>query len=268
MEASKQSVYEFWNEASCGEKAGLAAPTFESYQAHSAWRYSLEPRILEFVPFQAYAGKKVLEIGVGLGSDHQKFAEAGAVLTGIDLTERAVDHTRRRLDLFGLKSDLRVADCENLPFADDQFDLVYSWGVLHHTSDTARGVDEVYRVLKPGGNARIMIYHRYSMVGCMLWIRYALLRLRPSEGLTQIYARYLESPGTKAFTVREIKHMFRRFKDCRVDISLGCADLLRSHVGQRHGGVILRLAKAVWPRWFLRQFLSGLGLNMTIVATK
>src|SRR4029434_1670655 len=99
-------------------------------------------------------GLDVLEVGVGLGADHQLFAHAGARLTGIDLTERAIEHVRRRFEAFGLHSDLRVAHAEHLPFADSSFDLVYSWGVLHVTPDTAGAIREVWRVLRPGCPAK------------------------------------------------------------------------------------------------------------------
>jgi len=97
---------------------------------------------------------------VGLGADHQRFAEAGAELYGIDLTPRAIERTRRRLALLGLTSRLAVDDAEAPYFSDGRFDLVYSWGVLHHTSDTPKAVAEVWRVLKPDGCARIMLYHK------------------------------------------------------------------------------------------------------------
>ena len=150
----------------------------------------------------------MLEIGVGLGADHQLFAEAGSRLTGIDLTERAIDHVRRRFEAFGLQSDLRVANAERLPFPDQSFDLVYSWGVVHHTPDTPRAVGEAWRVLRPGGQARVMIYHRRSLVGFMLWCRYALLAGRPWRSLNSIFANHMESPGTKAYSVAEARDLF------------------------------------------------------------
>lgn len=96
------------------------------YEAQTETRYRLEPGILPFADFASAKGKKVLEIGVGLRADYQRFAEAGADLYGIDLTERAVEHTRRRLALFGLSSSLTIGDAENLDFPDESFDQVYS----------------------------------------------------------------------------------------------------------------------------------------------
>ncbi len=127
MDDLKKDVRDFWNEASCGERLLLDASDKSGYLAQMGKRYSLEPFIEGFACFDGSRDLDVLEIGVGLGADHQRFAQAGARLTGIDLTERAVEHTRRRFELFGLKSDLRVADAERLPFADGVFDLVYSW---------------------------------------------------------------------------------------------------------------------------------------------
>jgi SAM-dependent methyltransferase len=149
--ADKQRVYDFWNEAACGENLYLQTTDIKGYVIQSAERYRLEPFIVPFANFEANKGKKVLEIGVGLGADHQRFAEAEADLHGIDLTERTVAHIGRRLKLFGLSSRLSVGDAENLDFPDQNFDLVYSWGVLHHSPNTPKAIDEVFRVLKPGG---------------------------------------------------------------------------------------------------------------------
>ncbi len=267
--STKTQVYDFWTNASCGENLYLAGTHKEGYLAHSAARYALEEKeISELAQFDQCQGKEVLEIGVGLGADHQRFAEAGARLHGIDLTDRAVEHTSRRFDLFGYQSKLATGDAENLSFSDDTFDVVYSWGVLHHSPDTAKAIREVWRVLKPGGEAKIMIYHKWSMVGLMLWGRYGLLTLQPWTSLKTIYGKYLESPGTKAYSVREARSLFAQFTSIKVGITLGHADLMSSPVGQRHQGMLLRVARRLWPRWFIRRYLPWAGLTMTIRATK
>lgn len=268
MDDLKDKVRDFWNEASCGERLLLNAEDKHGYLAQMEKRYSLEPFIEDFARFDDARGRDVLEIGIGLGADHQRFAQAGARLTGIDLTDRAVAHTRRRLSLFGLKSDLRVADAEALPFEEESFDCVYSWGVLHHSPDTARAVDEVWRVLRPGGTARVMIYHKHSLVGYMLWLRYALMAGRPWRSLDDIYAKHLESPGTKAYTVEAARELFARFAEVRIKTVLTHGDLLESDVGQRHRGWLLAVARRFWPRRLLRRALPGHGLFMLIAATK
>ena len=142
LNVNSRGVHDFWNASSCGEELYLRSRDKSGYLAQSRRRYELEPFIPAFANAAETRDRDVLEIGVGLGADHQLFAEAGSRLTGIDLTERAIDHVRRRFEVFGLRSDLRVANAERLPFPDQSFDLVYSWGVLHHTPDTSRAVRE------------------------------------------------------------------------------------------------------------------------------
>lgn len=127
----KNQVKDFWNEASCGEELLFSSKDEEGFNQQRLKRYQLEPEILAFVTFGKYKRKKVLEIGVGLGCEHQMFAENQAVLQGIDLTKRAIENTQKRFDIFGLKSNLAVGDAENLAFENDTFDLVFSWGVMH-----------------------------------------------------------------------------------------------------------------------------------------
>ncbi|MEX2156175.1 MAG: class I SAM-dependent methyltransferase [Gemmatimonadales bacterium] len=268
MRTLKEQVHDFWNDAACGEELYLGSTDRAGYERQAQQRYRLEPFIVDLAKFSATRGKRVLEIGVGLGADHQRFAEAGADLFGIDLTARAVEHTSRRLGLFGLTSRLAVGDAERLDFADGFFDVVYSWGVLHHSPDTSKAVREVFRVLKAGATARVMIYHKWSFVGLMLWARYAGLRLRPWTSLAEIYSRYLESPGTKAYSVDGARALFRDFTDVRITTRLGHGDLLESDAGRRHRGVLLSTARAIWPRRLLRAFFPSLGLFMLIEARK
>jgi ubiquinone/menaquinone biosynthesis C-methylase UbiE len=268
MNSDKKAVEEFWDKASCGEDLYLQNQKRDGYVEHARRRYELEPIIEEFAEFPSAQGEKVLEIGVGLGADHQRFAQAGAHLTGIDLTERAVAHTRRRLALFNHHSALSTGDAENLQFPADTFDTVYSWGVLHHSPNTPMAISEVHRVLRPGGVAKIMIYHKWSLVGYMLWIRYALLRLRPWMTLRELYARYLESPGTKAYSLGEARCMFAAFGSVQIRTCLTHGDLLESAAGQRHGGALLSLARTIWPRKLLRKYARSHGLFMLIRAVK
>jgi SAM-dependent methyltransferase len=268
INTDKQAVRDYWERVSCGEELYLRDEGRQAYLEQARRRYELEPHIEQLAAFPSTQGQRVLEIGVGLGADHQRFAEAGAILCGIDLTERAVAHARRRLEFFGLASRLEQGDAENLTFDDASFDLVYSWGVIHHSPNTSRAVAEIHRVLKPGGTAKLMIYHKWSLVGYMLWVRYALLRLQPWMSLADIYSRYLESPGTKAYSVSRARRLFDAFSAVEIQTSLTHADLLESDVGQRHRGAFLSVARRIWPRALLRRFGNRHGLSMLICATK
>ena len=265
----KDNVRSFWNSKSCGEIYGSGHSELEYYVSQSTERYKLEPYIKQFAKFFEGANKRVLEIGVGMGADHAEWAKAvPSYLAGIDLTQRAVEHTRRRLSVLGLSSDVRVADAEALPFFDNSFDVVYSWGVLHHTPDTAKAISEAFRVLRPGGIARIMIYHKQSLTGYMLWTRYALLTGHPWYSLPEIYARHLESPGTKAFTVKEAILMFSEFSSVDLRVQLTFGDLLEGSAGQRHRGILLSIAKRIWPRRVMKLLFKNHGLALMIQARK
>jgi SAM-dependent methyltransferase len=268
VSGEKKLVQDFWNEASCGEDLYLASASREGYLHQSRERYALEPYIHEFAGFAEARDRRVLEVGVGLGADHQCFAEFGADLFGMDLTPRAIEHVRRRFAAFNLPCKLVVGDAENLPFGDGFFDLVYAWGVIHHSPDTAKAAREILRVLKPGGSFRVMIYHTHSMVGAMLWVRYALLRLQPLTSLATIYARHLESPGTKAYTPAQARALFAGARDVGVSIVLTHGDLLTSGAGQRHRGRLLTLARRIWPRATIRKLLPGFGLFLLITGRK
>ena len=138
MESEKQKnlVQEFWEHNACGEQLYLKSLDKFSFLHHEKIRYELEPYILSFAEFDKYKGKGILEIGVGLGADHKKFAEAGAICTGIDLTKKAIDITNKRLTEFDLNSNLSVGDAEKLDDPSNFYDLVYSWGVIHHSPNT------------------------------------------------------------------------------------------------------------------------------------
>lgn len=159
----KERVRAFWQANPCGVKfADAEMGTRRFYELVEAHRYTTEWHIPLAADFAAARGLKVLEIGCGLGTDGAQFAEAGANYVGVDLTDAAVGLARKRFELFGLPGRFQTADAENLDFADDSFDLVYSHGVLHHTPDTAKAIREVHRVLRPRGRAIVMLYHRDS----------------------------------------------------------------------------------------------------------
>ena len=112
--------------------------------------------------------RDVLEVGVGIGTHAQIIAGRARSFTGVDLTNAAVHATQRRFELAQVNGRLLRMDAESLGFSDSSFDTVWSWGVIHHSADTPRVLSEIYRVLRKGGQARIMVYHRgllYYMLG-------------------------------------------------------------------------------------------------------
>jgi len=265
----KSEVRDFWDAGSCGEIYAEGLADLDYYKEHSKVRYELEPYLCDFAKFNEGLDKDVLEIGVGMGADHLEWAKSmPSSLTGIDLTPLAIDHTNRRFHALGLTPNVELGDAEKLKFDDSSFDIVYSFGVLHHSPNTNEAVNEVHRVLRPDGIARVMIYHTYSLTGYMLWLRYGLLVGKPLRSLKEIYAKYLESPGTKAYSRREAAVLFSIFSEVKISTQLSFGDLLEGAVGQRHRGILLSIVKNIWPRWMLKKMFKNHGLLLLIEAKK
>ena len=269
----KSEVREHWEAETAGVRYGDSDEASSFYQEVRDRRYELEPYIPEFADFEMYAGKRVLEIGVGGGVDFSNFVQAGAQASGVDLTEAALGHARSQLALVGADPDtysLDQADAEQLPFPDQKFDLVYSWGVLHHTPDTQAAFAEALRVLKPGGSIKAMVYHTNSWTGWMLWAVYGLLRGRPWKTPRKCIYDHLESPGTKAYGTGEFRSFLEEigFENVKVSTRLSPADLLTIRPSERHRSLAARTAWKVYPRWIARLLGDRFGLFLLVDATR
>ncbi len=263
-----KKVHDFWNSESCGERYAYGDTQTKKFLNEKINRYKLEPYIETFANFPSFKNKDVLEIGVGFGCDHSQIAsQKPKSLIGIDLTDRAIFNTKIRLKTLKLKTFLKIDNAEQLSFKDESFDFVYSWGVLHHSPDTQKCFNEVHRVLRPGGKAKIMIYHKYSPVGWMLWIKYGLLKLKPFKDLKSIYAEYLESPGTKAYTIKEAYDLTKLFSHKDIKIQISFADMLEGDVGVRHKGLLLSLARAFYPKVLIKTIANFFPIGLYLLIT-
>ncbi|HTR81892.1 MAG TPA: class I SAM-dependent methyltransferase [Bacteroidota bacterium] len=222
-EQLKERVREYWNAHPCGTQfTHLEWGSKEFFDEVERFRYETQPFMNTIVGFDRFPGKKLLEIGCGLGTDLLQFAKGGAVVTGVDLTPQSIELVEKRFDLEGLPVDARVSDAEHLPFNDGSFDVVYSFGVLHHTPNTQKAIDEVYRVLKPGGKIIIMLYHKNSLhvwLGIPLFTFWKFLQSKKSSlsrpTLLEDWVRVYdggENPLGKAYSKGEAEKMFGRFR--------------------------------------------------------
>ncbi|MBX9830446.1 class I SAM-dependent methyltransferase [Candidatus Babeliales bacterium] len=210
---AKESVARYWNQASCGtEFIEEIKHSREYFEAIEQFRYTIEPEIFAFAQFTRFHGKKVLEVGVGAGTDFLQWVRAGAQAYGVDLTHEAVTNVLHRLATYNVAAcDVQVADAEKLNFADNNFDLVYSWGVIHHSPDPVQCLREIVRVTKPGGSIKIMVYNRRSLFAFYQYLQHGLLRGKPFASMKKILAQHQESPGTQAYTFKEIKNILKDF---------------------------------------------------------
>jgi ubiquinone/menaquinone biosynthesis C-methylase UbiE len=171
--------------------------TREFFSEVEAHRYALEPAIREFARFEESKGLQVLDAGCGIATDGLQFARAGARYQGIDFSPTALALARRRFAMETQPGEFVQGSLTDLPFPDGSFDLVYSNGVIHHIPETARAVAEFHRVLRPGGRAVVLVYHRHSinhMLNIMV-VRRLLLSLLVVPGATTAIARITgESP--------------------------------------------------------------------------
>ena len=204
-------VHDFWNREACGSHF-VEKKTFtpEFYEEYRKFRYSTERHLTEIVPFSDTAGKRVLEIGCGNGADGTLFAQAGADYTGVDLTEAAVQATRRHFEILGLKGTFQLEDAEQLSFPSDSFDFAYSHGVLHHTPHPQRAFDEVYRVLKPGGGAVIMLYHKHSFNYYARIMGYMRLKVLLGRAHREAFSKY----GWSYLKAKNFVHHATDGEDC------------------------------------------------------
>jgi SAM-dependent methyltransferase len=164
-------VRRFWDERPCNLKHGTAPiGTKEYFDQVEARKYRVEPHIPRFADFERWRGCDVLEVGCGLGTESVNFARHGARLTAVDLSERSAELTRQRLAVQGVSGDVLVADAETLSQtlaarhggAAPQFDLAWSFGVLHHTPSPGAAIAQLAQLVKRGGELRIMVYAKVS----------------------------------------------------------------------------------------------------------
>ncbi len=169
-----------------------------------------------FMKPERIAGRDVLEVGCGMGAHAAMLTRAGARLTAIDLTARAIEVTRRRFEVFGLNANIQRADAEQLPFPDKSFDTVWTWGVIHHSARFESCLSEIARVLRPGGHLMMMVYYRPSIVYYVHngVIRGVLMGHLLRKSLEQIYVDAGDGFYARTFNKRELSaHLAPAFEN-------------------------------------------------------
>ncbi|MGE5444014.1 MAG: class I SAM-dependent methyltransferase [Ignavibacteriales bacterium] len=199
-----EEIRRYWNEHIHDlEIAKYPVGTKGFFDDLDEYRFDKLRYLPEVVDFTAYKDKLLLEVGCGVGIDLVRFAKGGAIVTGIDLSETAISLAKKNFELNGLKGDLIVMNGEDLKFDDESFELIYAHGVLQYTARAERMVDEIYRVLRPGGEAIMMVYNKYS------WLNFL-------SKLMKVDLEHEDAPVLRKYSIREFKRMLGRFS--KVDI--------------------------------------------------
>jgi 2-polyprenyl-3-methyl-5-hydroxy-6-metoxy-1,4-benzoquinol methylase len=173
------------------------------FQELAAYRYDKLHYLPRLVDFSAYEGRRLLEVGCGLGIDLVRFGRCGATVTGVDLAEVAIDLAQQNVAQAGLTADLRVMNGEDLQFEDGSFDVVYAHGVLQYTANAQQMIDELHRVLRPGGQAILMVYNRYSWLNVL-------------SKLMKVELEHEDAPVLKKYSIKQFRSMLRSFAEARI----------------------------------------------------
>ena len=224
----KKAIAGYWDENPCGAFASDEAPGQpQFYRDVATYRYTTQPFMQSLIGFDSFPGGRVLEVGCGLGTDLLQFARGGADVVGVDLSSQSLSLADRHFRVYDLPGNFLRSDAENMPFPDSAFDVVYSFGVLHHVPDTQRAIDECYRVLKPGGRLILMLYNSRSWH--LLVEPYLLVVMRLVLGKTvppgftspsEVVRRYdgATNPLGKAYSKTEVRQMLRSFERVRLRV--------------------------------------------------
>jgi ubiquinone/menaquinone biosynthesis C-methylase UbiE len=224
--ANKAAIQQ-WKNHPCGALDGSDGFGIAYFEAVERDRYeSYAPWMRKFVNFGMYAGKKVLEVGVGQGTDLVQFAKGGADVYGIDITQRHLELAARNFEVRGMHAHLQNAAAAAIPFENDSFDVVYSFGVLHCTDNTVRSLSECHRVLKPGGELILAMYHRHSFFHAYTIVVNGILRgnlrrlgYRGLMSLVESGADGIEFvPLVKTYSRNQLRTILEDFAHVRLDV--------------------------------------------------
>lgn len=211
------TVADYWNARPCNIRhSARPVGTREYFDEVEARKYFVEPHILRLAEFPRWRGRRVLDVGCGIGTATITFARHGARVTAVDLSEKSVALARRRAEVCGLdrQIDFYVANAEELsrsiPIAN--YDLIYSFGVVHHTPHPERAIAEMRRYAGPGSTLKLMVYHRRSWKSLSVLLGYGRGRF---WRFPELIARYSEAqtgcPVTYTYLPGEIRDLLGRF---------------------------------------------------------
>lgn len=261
----KQEAIKQWTEDPCGKSGakGFVEGTPEFYERVNQNRYEeYAPWMKKVMDFTQFKGKKILEIGFGMGTDLFQFAINGADVFGIDLSPKHLEISLKRFEIYKLKADLQLADAENMPFDSNSFDAVYSFGVIHHTPNMQKTIEETYRVLKPGGKAIISVYNRNSAhYYFVLMAKYILFLRFLKESYRQTLSRieYRENSDACPLVILSSRSEYLKRFSSFSEVSIECHHLHAQDFGP---------FKKIIPKSWVRKLENKLGWYLVAKCTK
>ncbi len=267
FEVPVEAVKKFWDSRPCNIRHSPSeVGTLQYFQEVEARKYFVEPHIPGFAEFDKWRGKRVLEIGCGIGTDTISFAKAGARVTAVDLSEQSLALAKKRAALYGLDVKFYCADAEQLSSVVpvEKYDLVYSFGVIHHTPHPDRVVQQIKNYVGPGSTVKIMVYNRYSWK--VFWILVANGR-GAFWNLSKLVAKYSEAkegcPVTYAYSPGQARRLLAGFDILGARVDHIFPYKISDYVQYRY--------RKVWyfrwmPGWLFHWFERRFGWHLCVTA--
>lgn len=216
FQATLEDVREFWNRRPCNIRHSVKpAGTRKYFDEVEHRKYLVEPHIPEFAQFSRWKGKKVLELGCGIGTDSINFARKDAQLTAVDLSERSLEICRRRFDVFGLQASFYCGNIEDLSsfLPPQHFDLIYSFGVIHHTPNPENVLAGIRGFCSSETEVRVMLYSKWSWKVLWILLTYGHGAIWKLQDLVRTYSEAQTGcPVTYYYSFREIEKLFKGFQ--------------------------------------------------------
>ncbi len=214
---SAEEVKNFWDARPCNIRhSSQPVGTREYFDEVEARKYFVEPHIPRFAQFERWRGKKVLEIGCGIGTDTINFARHGAYVTAVEISEKSLEIAAQRAQVYGLQDRIQFypGNAEELSqfVPVEPYDLIYSFGVIHHTPHPERVIEQMRRYTHNETIVKIMVYHRYSWKVLWILLTYGKGRFwRLAELVAQHSEAQTGCPITYTFTRREACNLLERY---------------------------------------------------------
>ena len=264
-----RDIEKYWDDEVCATRN---AETVDDYEKNRSFEYRVTNSL---VNYDDWKEKKIIDIGVGGGTEFLKFLNAGAYSYGIDLTQSAISYTYERAKDYKNLRDLQKANCENLEiFHESNFDLAFSYGVVHHSANPDKCVDEINKILKKNGTFIGMVYSDFSLTGIYLWLLHGLFKLNPFQTQKNIISKHLESPNTNCYSNKEWTALLesKGFEVITMYKMLSIGDALKMDLNlnkfPKWMNPVYNFIRFIMPTRFLMFFENFWGLNLCFIAKK
>jgi ubiquinone/menaquinone biosynthesis C-methylase UbiE len=270
MKTTIEEIKKYWNDRPCNIKhSNKKIGTKAYFNEVERKKYFVEPHIPIHAEFKKYKNKDVLEVGCGIGTDTINFLRNGAKLTTMDLSEKSLELTKKRVKLFNFKNKVKFinGNAENLLSLVDnkKYDLIYSFGVIHHTSNPEKCIENFSKLLKPNGELKIMVYNRHSWKVFWILMKSGFKFWKLKKMISKYSEAQTGCPVTFSYTKNEFKNILKKYGfECK---NISIEHIFPYKIDEYKKGIY----KNVWyfrfiPNYVFKKIESVLGWHLCVTA--